>query len=1084
MASGGEKRWIGSGVFNPQSGVGSAMPEWKKELIQRRKNLAKCMTAIPGHSHSQQCHGTTAANSTQIHRQVGTTGMRIGGGGTAGQQQQHRGSGSTVGECRATVQSSCERDGVRVSQAVASNGSSCVATKCCHEDILCEVHQSGRNNNNNSNINSSSNLSSGGDFNSDSRDIVHFCDNRQLDDKMVAVQEMCGEKLEYDTSEELKYGAGIVSKLVSRFMSYTMRVSAAKERPSLDNLRRATSLNNLLDDDNEVVEVPQRKNENETVAREMMGDGKVVIDDVTVDTVNSGGVNCDKGIYRHSRPQMGTYQHSEIMRRRQMGRGNDSLKRARSVDALLRVENRSGSGGGGGMMVDQDVAQDAIVEENSSPANGIMPPINADSHVANICDVVTIEDKIVNARERGEAKPKRLKSFMEDPERPPPDLVKTTLRIFEATANRRGRPPTCRSGEVAAKVASFKSIISQEKPAILYPKPPVSPKKALVGKNVRCSSHRDAASNAAVATTVTARPATVVQEHMNNNSNNNNNNNNSMTGSGKTVTSSINVIQRSPSPLAIRMDMTYRSVKNFSPTSPQSPKPDLINVSPPRRQQQQQQPQKQDSSSSQQENGMTMGSESLTIAQLPSKIQSMKIESTAAGHQVSSQATSQVRKVPVRSGTVSSTTEESDTDSTDSFDDDLVDGDEGNNYHHSGGIKRISKGELENISRAGATTEFNFGSGCTSTPIRDKSHLPSLTNGVNLSIQLNSPEDTADDIGRQQQQQQQEVNYYGECVVGDVNGGVKMVEKSPENGVVNEESVDKVTVETKEIVDMTQCSGEKQLTNQEIEKNMINREKSETNVTQVVAAPKWTTTKKKPWKEEPQNTTMVFNFSNRKDVPDYIENDGVVLRRRREMPKPGESGFVLLGDAPLETSTDPDDSWTMGPPSPCDVDFSNDNVIINGKSSLRHKPGDNKQWKIRFDDSLTSTYEYPSESSQREEMLSVASNGKTGLMDDKSFNSPAYQKFLPLGLAPLGNYTPVKGGALNSDFELGVKRNSPVVESPGSATGGNCAGIDQQPQQQQQQVNGDLESLQYLKPATDEQTVAWSEGTRVTDLLF
>uniref|UniRef100_A0A1B0DHC1 Uncharacterized protein n=1 Tax=Phlebotomus papatasi TaxID=29031 RepID=A0A1B0DHC1_PHLPP len=455
------------------------------------------------HSHSQQCHGTTAANSTQIHRQVGTTGMRIGGGGgTAGQQQQHRGSGSTVGECRATVQSSCERDGVRVSQAVASNGSSCVATKCCHEDILCEVHQSGRNNNNINNINSSSNLSSGGDFNSDSRDIVHFCDNRQLDDKMVAVQEMCGEKLEYDTSEELKYGAGIVSKLVSRFMSYTMRVSAAKERPSLDNLRRATSLNNLLDDDNEVVEVPQRKIENETVAREMMGDGKVVIDDVTVESVNSGGVNCDKGIYRHSRPQMGTYQHSEIMRRRQMGRGNDSLKRARSVDALLRVENRSGSGGGGGMMVDQDVAQDAIVEENSSPANGIMPQINADnSHVANICDVVTIEDKIVNARERGEAKPKRLKSFMEDPERPPPDLVKTTLRIFEATANRRGRPPTCRSGEVAAKVASFKSIISQEKPAILYPKPPVSPKKALVGKNVRCSSHRDAASTAAVATT-------------------------------------------------------------------------------------------------------------------------------------------------------------------------------------------------------------------------------------------------------------------------------------------------------------------------------------------------------------------------------------------------------------------------------------------------------------------------------------------------------------------------------------------------------------------------------------------------------
>ncbi|XP_059619416.1 uncharacterized protein LOC132263607 isoform X2 [Phlebotomus argentipes] len=1007
MASGGEKRWIGSGVFNPQGG-GTTMPEWKKELIQRRKNLAKCMTStmIAGHSHSQQCHGTTAANSTQIQRQAATTtGTRVSGSG------QQRSSGSTVGECRATVQSSCERDGARVAQAVASNGSSCVATKCCYEDKLCEVHESGRSS------------TSGGDW-SDSRDIFFFCDNRQLDTKMVAVQEMCGEKMDYDTSEELKYGAGIVSKLVSRFMSYTMRVSAAKERPSLDNMRRATSLNNLLDDDNEE-EASPRKVVDEIVQRDVADATKMSPEDVPVDITNSGN-SCEKGIYRHRQPQIGTYQHSEIMRRRQMGRGNDSLKRARSVDALLRVESR-----GDGKSGDQDVTQDAIAEE--IPGNGV----SADTHVPTICDV-TIEDKIMNARERGEAKPKRLKSFMDDPERPPPDLVKTTLRIFEATANRRGRPPTCRSGEVAAKVASFKSIISQDKPAILYPKPPVSPKKALVGKNVRSSSHRDPA-------TVTAKPATVVQDQVNNTS-----------AQPKCVTTSVSVIQRSPSPLAIRMDMTYRSVKNFSPSSPQSPKPDLINVSPPRRQRESQ------------ENGVTMGSDSPTIAQLTSKIQSMKIESPS-GHQVSSQAASQVRKVPLRSGTVSSTTEESDTDSTDSFDDDL-DVDESN--YRGGGIKRISKVDLENISRAGATTEFNFG-GCTSTPIRDKSYLPPLTNGANLSIQLVSPEDNSvEDLPKGAG--------VGDSV--DVNG-VKMVEKSPENGV--NDSLNKVVVESKEIVDATTKCSEKQLTNQEIEKNMINREKSEANVTQV--APKWTSTKKKPWKEEPQNTTMVFNFSNRKDVPDYIENDGVVLRRRREMPKPGESGFVLLGDAPLETSTDPDDSWTMGPPSPCDVDFSNDNVIINGKSSLRHKPGDSK-WKIRFDDSLTSTYEYPSESSQRDEMLSVTSNGKTGLMDDKSFNSPAYQKFLPLGLAPLANYTPVKGCAMNSDFELGVRRNSPVVESPESATGGgNCVGAEhqsQQQQQQQQQINGDLESLQYLKPATDEQTVAWSEGTRVTDLLF
>lgn len=58
---------------------------------------------------------------------------------------------------------------------------------------------------------------------------------------------------------------------------------------------------------------------------------------------------------------------------------------------------------------------------------------------------------------------------------------------------------------------------------------------------------------------------------------------------------------------------------------------------------------------------------------------------------------------------------------------------------------------------------------------------------------------------------------------------------------------------------------------------------------------------------------------------------------------------------------------------------------------------------------------------------------------------------------------------MNTTFELGVTRSqSPSVESSaGTSSNGESS-----------------ESLQYLKPATDEQTVAWSEGTRVTDLLF
>ncbi len=65
----------------------------------------------------------------------------------------------------------------------------------------------------------------------------------------------------------------------------------------------------------------------------------------------------------------------------------------------------------------------------------------------------------------------------------------------------------------------------------------------------------------------------------------------------------------------------------------------------------------------------------------------------------------------------------------------------------------------------------------------------------------------------------------------------------------------------------------------------------------------------------------------------------------------------------LETSTDPDDGYQMvgfaessnylyhsdhissnsqGPPSPCDVEFANANVIIEGKSSIRTRTRDVK----------------------------------------------------------------------------------------------------------------------------------------------
>lgn len=82
-----------------------------------------------------------------------------------------------------------------------------------------------------------------------------------------------------------------------------------------------------------------------------------------------------------------------------------------------------------------------------------------------------------------------------------------------------------------------------------------------------------------------------------------------------------------------------------------------------------------------------------------------------------------------------------------------------------------------------------------------------------------------------------------------------------------------------------------------------------------------------------------------------------------------------------------------------------------------------------------------------------------------------------LGSAPLGSYTPVKG-SLHSNFELGVTRSQTSTPIPTDVSSYDVqAGTS---------TNSDtlVESLQYLKPATDEQTVAWSEGTCVTDLLF
>lgn len=59
--------------------------------------------------------------------------------------------------------------------------------------------------------------------------------------------------------------------------------------------------------------------------------------------------------------------------------------------------------------------------------------------------------------------------------------------------------------------------------------------------------------------------------------------------------------------------------------------------------------------------------------------------------------------------------------------------------------------------------------------------------------------------------------------------------------------------------------------------------------------------------------------------------------------QPDESGIILLADAPADEFEDDDFLNSLnGPPSPCDVLFENDNVLIDGKSSISKHPKKHK----------------------------------------------------------------------------------------------------------------------------------------------
>lgn len=440
------------------------------------------------------------------------------------------------------------------------------------------------------------------------------------------------------------------------------------------------------------------------------------------------------------------------------------------------------------------------------------------------------------------------------------------------------------------------------------------------------------------------------------------------------------------------------------------------------------------------------------------------------------------------------------------------------------GSKNITKSALENISKAGTTTRYSFKPTEISTPMEQSTSHPQISNQNVTQLPDSSKLLNGDSVADANPQigiicpllvvskVQLEASSSSHSASSSANVNC--------NGVVMSDGQEMEPVTTLAPVQSTTISSNMQNTENDTEDksncdiNLISNLLKDSVHTTVTTSQTATITTAQPAPiESPHNhektpinyfplsssfnqpNSIVFNFKHRKDVPDYIDSNGLVVRRQREMPKPGESGYVLLGDISVETSTDTDmdDAWTLfGPPSPCDVTFKNANILINGRSNIRNRTKYNRQQNIQFHEVLIAMYEYPSENS----IDNDSSCDGDGDADDSNTMEPTqngvggannFMGAVPsIGSVPLGNYTPLKATTFTNNFELGVTPSASTSLSADSSAGvnGNIGSMDvlnDEGVSTSTSINGG-ETAEYLKPATDGEIVVYSEG--VSDLLF
>ncbi|XP_017074260.1 cell wall protein IFF6 isoform X2 [Drosophila eugracilis] len=690
-----------------------------------------------------------------------------------------------------------------------------------------------------------------------------------------------------DTGEDLSYGPGIVSKLRCRYLSLALRES--RQQSSKQRLQRSTSLNTLLDRDDDEVEVEEpdvassqvrakstpppilgakpttkpSSQQQRPVSLGANGAGSAVNPPSTTDEKQSGvlangGAGSGAGSGNRSR---------------HFKRGNEVMKRARSVEALLCEKSPWNS--------QRISTAGAAVGTPSPPAPKATVAAATPSPVTSpTC--VTIEDKIHNARERlhsgtETAPPKRLTSIIDDTERPPPDLVKQTLKMFEASANRRPRAAHRSNGVggVASKVASYKSIIKDQKqPTSATPSPGLGFASSTPLRNPH-QVHPD-----------------IIPRQVD------------------SPVSALSVMMRR---MELQDPETPERDNRETEATPQSEAPS-------------------ETERNDRDEGDGEGDDDNNTHN------NNDDHDDGCGGGDSSDNNEQRDKMGAASAAAGGDKPKPPTESA------------------AGGAQRSFAASTENAHVASGSTSSTSTS--TNTTVRklnnnNDSSGPAVTKQIGVIRPL--------------------FNSQGA-------GSTPLTSREIEKNRINEMKKSTATEAGGVGTGSGTGSGNSPTTSLD---TVINTKETASSETEATASPLWTLRKLRSQNQaagggasgaggsgpssshhSTENTSMVFNFSkSTKEVPDYIESDVVIYRRKRELPKPNEPGFVLLGDLSVETSTDTDyDDYSMCPPSPCDVEFENANIVIDGKSSIRQKPKESS-FRVQFNDTLTSTFEYPSEAS-------------------------------------------------------------------------------------------------------------------------